>query len=66
MSDSVRDSSKDPCVRNCCLDDGDVCLGCGRTLKEITGWTRMSKAERQRVLDVAAERKQQRNPWKYR
>ncbi|MDN3685302.1 DUF1289 domain-containing protein [Vibrio sinaloensis] len=24
-----------PCVRNCCLNERDICLGCGRTLQEI-------------------------------
>jgi uncharacterized protein len=27
-----------PCVSNCCLDDKDICLGCFRSLPEITGW----------------------------
>lgn len=27
-----------PCVRNCCLDDNKVCLGCGRSLPEILEW----------------------------
>ncbi|MEB5521801.1 DUF1289 domain-containing protein, partial [Vibrio cholerae] len=24
-------SYKSPCVRHCCLDDKDICIGCGRT-----------------------------------
>nr|WP_254619459.1 DUF1289 domain-containing protein [Vibrio metschnikovii] len=28
-------SYKSPCVRHCCLDDKDICIGCGRTLDEI-------------------------------
>ncbi|HEY4918962.1 MAG TPA: DUF1289 domain-containing protein [Xanthobacteraceae bacterium] len=40
-----------PCNRVCTLDpDTDLCLGCGRSLDEITAWTRMSDAERTRVL----------------
>lgn len=35
-----------PCVRNCTLNDQDVCLGCGRTLDDITGWTKMSDDEK--------------------
>ncbi|EKO3464267.1 DUF1289 domain-containing protein [Vibrio fluvialis] len=34
-----------PCIRNCCLDDNDVCLGCFRTLEEILAWTRSSEPE---------------------
>jgi predicted Fe-S protein YdhL (DUF1289 family) len=35
-----------PCVRNCTLNDQDVCLGCGRTLTDITGWSAMSEADK--------------------
>ncbi|MEJ2212786.1 MAG: DUF1289 domain-containing protein [Gammaproteobacteria bacterium] len=28
-----------PCIRNCCLDDDDICLGCFRSIDEITGWS---------------------------
>lgn len=31
-----------PCVRLCTLDEHDTCVGCGRTLADITSWTRMS------------------------
>ena len=45
-----------PCIRNCCLDDLDVCLGCGRTLDEITGWTACDDTQKTRILDVAKQR----------
>ena len=45
-----------PCVRNCCLDDDDVCLGCLRTLGEITAWSGASDADRTAILVAAAER----------
>ena len=47
-----------PCVRNCCLDDNDVCLGCARTLDEITAWGTASNGERRRILTNAARRQQ--------
>jgi len=28
-----------------------LCTGCGRTLDEITAWTRMTEAERRAVFD---------------
>lgn len=31
-------SAANPCVRNCCLDDDNICLGCGRSLPEILEW----------------------------
>lgn len=54
------DPLQSPCVRNCCLDEQDVCLGCGRTLGEIRAWSSLSERERQQVLALCEERKQQR------
>jgi predicted Fe-S protein YdhL (DUF1289 family) len=45
-----------PCIRNCCLDELDVCLGCGRTLDEITGWTASDDTKKTRILDAAKRR----------
>jgi len=47
-----------PCVRNCCLDDNDICLGCGRNLQEITRWSTSNDAGKQAILLAAAERRQ--------
>jgi predicted Fe-S protein YdhL (DUF1289 family) len=46
-----------PCVRICCLDDNDVCLGCGRTLDEIRRWSEMSEAQKRATVEQAAERR---------
>ncbi len=46
-----------PCQRNCCLNDQDVCLGCFRTLSEITEWSYYSELEKQTVLEHTAQRK---------
>jgi predicted Fe-S protein YdhL (DUF1289 family) len=45
-----------PCVRNCCLDGDDVCLGCGRSLDEILAWHRADAAGREAILATAAAR----------
>ena len=40
-----------PCVRTCVIDPhGKFCIGCGRTLHEISYWTRYTFEERQRIL----------------
>ncbi|MCG4451786.1 DUF1289 domain-containing protein [Pseudomonas sp. MMS21-TM103] len=39
-----------PCVQICALDDDDTCIGCQRTVAEITRWSRMDNAERRQVL----------------
>jgi predicted Fe-S protein YdhL (DUF1289 family) len=49
-----------PCVRVCCLDDNDMCLGCGRLLSEIRLWGESDDAARARVLDLARARLAQR------
>lgn len=49
-----------PCVRNCCLDEHDVCLGCGRHFDEIRQWHDLSVEQRRELLEVAAQRRQAR------
>jgi hypothetical protein len=40
-----------PCVKVCTLDAcSGRCLGCGRTIDEITRWATMSASERSRVM----------------
>ena len=46
-----------PCVRNCCLDDADICLGCARSLQEITRWGAASNADKLVILAAAQERR---------
>jgi predicted Fe-S protein YdhL (DUF1289 family) len=53
-------TTQSPCVRNCCLDENDVCLGCGRLLEEILSWRRVSDAEREEILLLARNRRMQR------
>ena len=49
-----------PCVRNCCLDEREVCLGCGRSLDEIKAWSEAGDAERLAILEQAARRRVER------
>lgn len=48
-----------PCTRVCTLNDDDVCLGCGRTLVEITRWSTMPEAEKAACVQQAHERLRQ-------
>ncbi len=57
MSLPVSTSIDSPCVRNCCLNDEDICLGCGRSLGEITRWSAAKDADKLVVLAAAQERK---------
>jgi len=47
---------RSPCVSICALDEADICVGCQRTVAEITGWSRMSNEERRAVLVLCDER----------
>lgn len=46
-----------PCVRNCCLDEDDVCLGCFRTVEEIMQWGDINDEEKRGILIKAGERR---------
>jgi len=48
-----------PCVRNCCLDENDICRGCYRSLTEICGWSKANYEERRSILDRCVSREQQ-------
>ncbi len=46
-----------PCKKVCAVDGrSGLCLGCGRTLKEIGGWTSLSDAQREAVMAELDER----------
>jgi len=49
-----------PCIRNCCLDDDDICHGCFRHLEEIKQWTLVDDKGKQKILEKTKIRKQAR------
>lgn len=48
-----------PCVRNCCLNEVDVCMGCGRTLGEIVRWSQAPDAEKLEILSRSRVRREE-------
>jgi predicted Fe-S protein YdhL (DUF1289 family) len=47
-----------PCVNICSLDArSGLCLGCGRTVDEISRWASLSAAERARVMNLLPARR---------
>ena len=48
-------STKDPCISVCRFSD-DVCIGCGRTKREIKAWKKLDKDEKRAVLAESALR----------
>ena len=46
-----------PCTRLCTLDREGFCIGCYRSIDEITRWSSMSVEERRRVLEAVEQRR---------
>lgn len=49
-----------PCIRNCCLDEDDVCTGCNRTISEIVDWSDASDSGKREILARCQLRYEQR------
>lgn len=47
-----------PCIRQCCLDAEDICVGCFRSITEIMDWQKSTHTQKQEVLANCALRKQ--------
>ncbi|WP_282364880.1 DUF1289 domain-containing protein [Pseudomonas sp. PS01297] len=48
---------KDPCISLCKFTD-DICIGCGRSKREIKSWKKLDKDEKRAVLAEASLRLQ--------
>jgi predicted Fe-S protein YdhL (DUF1289 family) len=58
---SIR-SVPSPCVRNCCLDEENVCMGCYRTMSEICAWHDAPDGEKIEILIRSRSRYTKRHP----
>ncbi|WP_085703324.1 DUF1289 domain-containing protein [Pseudomonas sp. B15(2017)] len=47
--------TKDPCINVCKFSD-DICVGCGRSKREIRAWKKLDKDDKRTVLAEAALR----------
>jgi len=53
----TRPNIQSPCIKVCAVDgETGLCLGCGRSLKEIGGWMQFDDEGRQIVMDSLPER----------
>ncbi len=50
-----------PCVRNCCLNNNDICVGCYRSLAEITYWSQADDEAKLSILAAARARREDKN-----
>lgn len=48
----TRDEIESPCIQICVVHPAErICTGCYRSIDEISGWSRMTAAERATVMD---------------
>lgn len=52
-----KDKELSPCVRNCCLDENDICIGCLRSLSEILNWRELPLSEKKAIMERCKQRK---------
>ena len=45
-----------PCRDICQLDAGNICVGCGRSVAEITEWSRASRERKLQICTLARAR----------
>lgn len=57
MSETEQLEVPSPCIRNCCLDQNDICVGCARSIDEILLWGNANSEIRKKILEQVAHRK---------
>jgi len=48
-----------PCIRNCCLDQNDICMGCFRHINEIMQWSSANQELKQQIMKATIKRKEE-------
>ncbi|MFV1982970.1 MAG: DUF1289 domain-containing protein [Thiohalomonadales bacterium] len=46
-----------PCIRNCCLNEDDHCLGCFRSINEIINWSSSDCSLQKSILENCERRR---------
>lgn len=64
LSKSIPSQVESPCVRNCCLNEQDICVGCFRSLDEILAWSKVDEAQQLRILENTHKRRKKLKPLK--
>ena len=49
-------SVKSPCVRKCGLNENNICVGCGRTTRDIRIWGNCNEKERIEIVKESSKR----------
>jgi predicted Fe-S protein YdhL (DUF1289 family) len=61
MQKILKDPLISPCIRNCQLDDNDICIGCHRSLDEVKSW-RLDSIERRHEILLNADQRRAKRP----
>jgi len=56
---SAAAAAQSPCINVCRLDARGLCIGCRRTIEEISEWPAANEARRREILRVLALRTSQ-------
>lgn len=64
MQKIPKDPLISPCIRNCQLDEDDICIGCCRSLEEVKSW-RLDSVERRREILMNTDRRRAWHPQRY-
>jgi predicted Fe-S protein YdhL (DUF1289 family) len=49
---------KSQCIRDCTLNEKDICVGCGRSLEDILSWTSYTDEQRDALMLESMKRKE--------
>lgn len=55
---------KSPCINVCKYDEEEICIGCHRTMDEITGWLFMTEDRKKEIVEAVALRRKTPRPGK--
>lgn len=47
---------KSPCIRHCGLNVDNICVGCGRTVRELRIWSNCNDEEKQKIISESRNR----------
>ena len=45
-----------PCTRHCGLNTDGICVGCGRTVRELRIWSNCNDKEKQQIVSESRDR----------
>jgi uncharacterized protein len=55
----MKKTVKSPCQLICTYDDERICIGCYRSMEEVSNWDSLTNEEKQKVIDNTNKRREQ-------